>query len=76
MPRSSSVPGASLPVQCRMPVPPAAEEALGELACRAPALLAASGGDLLTSSNITQAAYQKYFYIPCAPGCGPGQLEI
>jgi predicted transposase YbfD/YdcC len=30
-----------------MPVPPAAEEALGELACRAPALLAASGGRLL-----------------------------
>lgn len=30
-----------------MPVPPEAEEALGELACRAPALLAASGGSLL-----------------------------
>jgi predicted transposase YbfD/YdcC len=30
-----------------MPVPAGAEEALGELACRAPALLAASGGDLL-----------------------------
>jgi predicted transposase YbfD/YdcC len=30
-----------------MPTPPAAGEALGELACRAPALLAASGGDLL-----------------------------
>jgi predicted transposase YbfD/YdcC len=30
-----------------MPVPAAAEEALGELACRAPALLAASGGRLL-----------------------------
>jgi hypothetical protein len=30
-----------------MPVPPAAEEALGELACRAPALLAAPGGRLL-----------------------------
>lgn len=30
-----------------MPVPAGAQEALGELACRAPALLAASGGDLL-----------------------------
>jgi predicted transposase YbfD/YdcC len=36
-----------LPVQSRMPVPAAAEEALGELASRAAALRAASGGNLL-----------------------------
>jgi DDE_Tnp_1-associated/Transposase DDE domain len=36
-----------LPVQSRMPVPAAAEEALGELASRAAALQAASGGNLL-----------------------------
>ena len=36
-----------MPVQCRMPVPAAASEALGELACRASALAAASGGNLL-----------------------------
>ena len=36
-----------MPVQSRMPVPAAAEEALGELASRAAALAAASGGNLL-----------------------------
>jgi len=36
-----------LPVQSRMPVPAAAGEALGELASRAAALAAASGGNLL-----------------------------
>ena len=36
-----------MPVQSRMPVPAAAVEALGELACRAAALAAASGGNLL-----------------------------
>jgi predicted transposase YbfD/YdcC len=36
-----------LPVQSRTPVPAAAEEALGELASRAAALRAASGGNLL-----------------------------
>jgi predicted transposase YbfD/YdcC len=36
-----------LPVQSRMPVPAAAEQALGELACRAASLRAASGGNLL-----------------------------
>ena len=38
---------APLPVQSRMPVPAAAGEALGELASRAAALAAASGGNLL-----------------------------
>ena len=38
---------APLPVQSRMPVPAAASEALGELASRAAALAAASGGNLL-----------------------------
>ena len=36
-----------MPVQCRMPVSAAAEEALGELISRAAALAAASGGNLL-----------------------------
>ena len=36
-----------MPVESRMPVPAAAEEALGELACRAAALAAASGGNPL-----------------------------
>ncbi len=36
-----------MPVQCRMPVSPAAEEALAELVSRAAALAAASGGNLL-----------------------------
>lgn len=36
-----------MPVQSRMPVPAAAAEALGELASRAAALAAASGGNLL-----------------------------
>ena len=36
-----------MPAQFRMPVPAAAEEALGELAARAAALAAASGGNLL-----------------------------
>lgn len=37
-----------MPVQSRMPVPAAAEAALGELAARAASLHAASGGNLLT----------------------------
>ena len=36
-----------MPVQCRTPVPAAAQEALGELASHAAALRAASGGNLL-----------------------------
>ena len=36
-----------MPVQSRMPVPAAAGEALGELVCRAAALAAAAGGNLL-----------------------------
>ena len=36
-----------MPAQFRMPVPAAAEKALGELAARAAALAAASGGNLL-----------------------------
>jgi predicted transposase YbfD/YdcC len=49
--KSLSLPEAPLPVQSRMPVPAAAaealaEEALGELAARAAALRAASGGNL------------------------------
>jgi len=47
LPLSLSVPGAPLPVQCRMPVSPAAGEALGELVSLAAALAAASGGNLL-----------------------------
>ena len=49
--KSLSLPEAPLPVQSRMPVPAAAAEALaqgalGELAARAAALRAASGGNL------------------------------
>src|SRR5271155_4210677 len=45
--KSPSCREAPLPVQFRMPVPAAAVEALGELASRAAALRAASGGSLL-----------------------------
>jgi DDE_Tnp_1-associated len=47
---SPSLPGGPLPVQSRMRVPAAAEEALGELAARAASLQAASGGNLLECS--------------------------
>ena len=45
--KSPFLPEAPLPVQSRMPVPAAAGDALRELACRAAALAAASGGSLL-----------------------------
>lgn len=61
--RSPSVPSAPLPVQCRMPVPAAAEEALAELACRAAALAAASG-----EAWVARAPRQLLGRLPRPPG--------
>ena len=66
LPISLSVPGAPLPVQCRMPVSPAAEEALAELVSHAAALAAASGGNLLECfAAVPTRGTRAGYGIPC-----------